>query len=226
VSYEHAIVAIVRDSVLLDNTSQAKYVGDGLLVIPYISVITSHIALWLTVMEPPLLFSCISVLDLKILFTRSRLLLVEQLGVAWFKLAFHLCKFGSVTGDLEVRLPLGGVRLRDVGIFFWSLWVAQTLSFSSSLPFLTLFAWLEHDFVSSSTLPFGQCVAGCPTFPHLKHVVSFQYSLSQEFTRSEVVSLPWIYCFSLFLPSVRIMTLPTGSPWIQWTYCVNSVAVG
>jgi hypothetical protein len=32
VNDEHAIVAIVRDSVLLDNITQGKYVGDGLLV--------------------------------------------------------------------------------------------------------------------------------------------------------------------------------------------------
>jgi hypothetical protein len=43
--------------------------------------------------------------------------LFEQLGNSWFQLAFHLCELESVIGDLEVRLPLGGVRLRDVGIF-------------------------------------------------------------------------------------------------------------
>jgi hypothetical protein len=45
VNYDHAIVAIVRDSVLFDDIGQGKYVGDGLLVIPHISVITSHFCL-------------------------------------------------------------------------------------------------------------------------------------------------------------------------------------
>jgi hypothetical protein len=45
VNYFHAIVAIVRDSVLFDNINQGKYVGDGNLVMPHISVITSHCCL-------------------------------------------------------------------------------------------------------------------------------------------------------------------------------------
>jgi hypothetical protein len=143
VNDEHAIIAVVRDSILLDNIAQGKYVCDGLFVKPYIAMITSHFALCLTVIDPPLLFSFIAVLDLKTFFTRFGLQIrsmvdwlskrmislrssvtllpcacLNSWAILGSKLSFHLCELEYVSGGLEVRLPLGGVRLRDVGIVF------------------------------------------------------------------------------------------------------------
>jgi hypothetical protein len=143
VNNEHAIVAIIRDSVLLDNIAQGKYVGDGLLVKPYISRITSHFCLVFDRHGTTIAFQlhlCAGSEDLlhevrvadqihgrlavyendlpQIQRHVATMCLFEQLGYSWFELAFHLCELKFVSGGLEVRLPLEGVRLRDVGIFF------------------------------------------------------------------------------------------------------------
>jgi hypothetical protein len=164
-NYKHAIFAIVRDSILLDNIAQGKYVGECLLVIPYISMISSHFCLAVYLRGPTIalqLHLCAGSEDLldwgwvadgvhgglavryydlpQIKRHASTMCLLERLCDSWFELAFHLRELESVAGDLEMRLPLRRVRSRDVGVFFGLFELCECLFYA--LYFLSSFLTL------------------------------------------------------------------------------------
>ena len=73
VDYKHLVITIIIDSILLYDISQSNNIGDGSLAKINVFVVTRHFALWVTNIDPPLLLSCILLLDLNIYATSSGL---------------------------------------------------------------------------------------------------------------------------------------------------------
>ena len=64
VDYEHIVLTIIGDPILLYEVAQSYDVGDGSLDEPNIFVIARHFPLWVNTMVPPLLLSFMLLLDL------------------------------------------------------------------------------------------------------------------------------------------------------------------
>ncbi len=69
--HKHLIIAVISDLVLLNHVAQSKNVGNHFLIVPPVHMISQHDCMFVHSMVPPLLFSCMLWLDLKVDSTRA-----------------------------------------------------------------------------------------------------------------------------------------------------------